>query len=226
MTWDDIWEKVFQENEWGRYPDEGLIRFIARNFFQRTDRGNINILEVGCGPGPNIWYLSREGFDAYGIDGSTSAIEKAKGRLGEEGLKAYLRIGDIISLPYKDNFFDAVIDIECLYSNSREDTKTILGEIKRVLKKDGLFYSRTLTDEMYLGKTQTKVGHLEYKNISDGPIAGKGFARLMDKVEISNLYGSFFDIISVDKLEYTKNNGSMKINEWIIVCQNSRKNRK
>ena len=72
---------------------------------------------------------------------------------------------------------------------------------------------------IHVGKTQTKVGHLEYKDISDGPIAGKGFARFMDKAEISSLYGMFFTIRSIDKLEYTIDNGSMKVSEWIIVSQ-------
>ena len=218
MVWDNLWEQIFQESEWGKYPAESLIRFIANNFYHKRNRG-IKILEVGCGPGANIWYLAREGFEVYGIDGSLTAIAKAKDRVADEGFNAQLKVGDIMTLPYDDCFFDAVIDVECLYCNDRKDTKAILGEISRCLKDDGLFYSRTLADDMYVGKTQTKVSHLEYKEISDGPIAGKGLARLMDKAEISSLYGTFFIIRSIDKLEYTLDNGSMKVSEWIIVSQ-------
>jgi len=32
MVWDKIWDKVFTEHEWGRYPAENLIRFIANNY--------------------------------------------------------------------------------------------------------------------------------------------------------------------------------------------------
>lgn len=218
MGWDSVWEKIFQESEWGKYPAESLIRFIANNFYHKRN-GGIKILEVGCGPGANIWYLAREGFEVYGIDGSPTAIAKAKDRIADEGFNAQLKVGDIMTLPYDDCFFDAVIDVECLYCNDRKDTKAILGEISRCLKDDGLFYSRTLADDMYVGNTQTKVGHLEYKEISDGPIAGKGYARLIDKAEMSSLYGTFFTIRSIDKLEYTIDNGSMKVSEWIIVSQ-------
>jgi len=72
---------------------------------------------------------------------------------------------------------------------------------------------------MYVGKTQTRVGHLEYKEISDGPIVGKGFGRLMDKAEISSLYGTLVTIRSIDKLEYTIDNDSMKGSEWVIVLR-------
>src|SRR5271169_5666380 len=121
MSWDPVWEKVFQEREWGKYPAESLIRFIARNYY-RKDRKNIRLLELGCGPGANIWYMAREGFDVYGIDGSETAIDKVKKRLESEGLKASLITGDITSLPFDDNFFDGIIDVECLYCNNREST--------------------------------------------------------------------------------------------------------
>lgn len=218
MSWDPVWEKVFQEKEWGKYPGESLIRFVARNFYQ-GDRKNIRLLEVGCGPGANIWYMAREGFDVYGIDGSKTAIERGKRRIQEEGLTAHLQIGDIMSLPYEDDFFDAVIDVECLCCNSLKDTEEIFQQIVRILKRKGLFYSRTFTHEMYIGNSHEIVGDLEYNTISDGPLMGEGFVRLIDRNGIENLYGEFFEIKSVNKLEYIYNNDSVKVSEWIIICR-------
>ena len=34
--WDKGWDKIFSTAEWGKYPGEELIRFIARNFFSRS----------------------------------------------------------------------------------------------------------------------------------------------------------------------------------------------
>ncbi|EDP6584064.1 class I SAM-dependent methyltransferase, partial [Campylobacter jejuni] len=28
-----IWENIFSQKEWGKYPSENLIRFIAKNFY-------------------------------------------------------------------------------------------------------------------------------------------------------------------------------------------------
>jgi SAM-dependent methyltransferase len=219
-SWDPVWESIFQNEEWGKYPPIELVRFIARNFYEKK-RGVVRMLEVGCGPGASIWYLAREGFDVYGIDGSKTAIQKAKARIDGEGLKADLRTGDIISLPYESDCFDLVIDLECLYANSGDNTDCILQQIKRVLKDGGLFFSLTFTDKMYIGKFSKKLGRLEYSEISDGPLAGKGFVRLMDRHSIEKLYGKHFDIISVDRVERTDRNGSVEICEWVIVCQKS-----
>ncbi len=218
MTWDTVWEKIFQSQEWGKYPAESLIQFVARNFYKR-DRAQTRILEVGCGPGPNIWYLAREGFLAYGIDGSTTAIAQAEKRLSSEGLSARLDTGDISSLPYPDVHFDAVIDNECIYCNSRKDTEKILSEIKRVLKKQGLFYSRTVSSEMHIGKSHRKLGPFEYTDISDGIFKGKGFVRLIDKPGINDLYGKYFTIRSIDSLTYTQYNNEIMVKEWIIVAE-------
>lgn len=86
-AWDPIWEEVFHSQEWGKYPGESLIRFIARNFYKRN-RKEVRILEIGCGTGANIWYLCREGFSAYGIDGSKKAVSLANNRIKTEGLTA------------------------------------------------------------------------------------------------------------------------------------------
>lgn len=216
MAWDDVWESIFQKKEWGKYPSEHVIRFVAKNFYQ-GHRENTKILEIGCGTGSNIWYLARERFDAYGIDGSETAIQLANDRLSEEKLKADMRVGDIIVLPYNDNYFDAVIDNECIYSNNLNDSEAIMKEVCRTLKKEGVFFSRTFADDTYIGRISKKAGHLEYTDISDGPFAGAGFARLIDKEGIMNLYGKFFNILSIDKIGHTVSNGEIFISEWIII---------
>lgn len=218
MGWDPVWERIFQEHEWGKYPSESLIRFIAKNFYN-TCRKDIKILEVGCGVGANIWYMAREGFNVYGIDGSASAINKAEIFLEAEKLKADLKTGDAAMLPYDGSYFDAVIDIECLYSNSRADAEKILAEIKRVLKNEGLFYSRTIADDICIGRSRKKIAEMEYTDVSDGPLAGRGLARLSTREQCRELYGKFLTVMSIDSLVTTFNNGSVKVSEWNIICR-------
>jgi tRNA G46 methylase TrmB len=50
------------QQEWGKYPPEHVIRFVARNFYRVPDRKYVHLLEVGCGPGANVWFMAREGF--------------------------------------------------------------------------------------------------------------------------------------------------------------------
>ncbi|WP_240682424.1 hypothetical protein [Campylobacter jejuni] len=55
----NIWEQIFSKKEWGKYPSENVIRFIARNFYNVQDRSKINILELGFGTGANLWLWYR-----------------------------------------------------------------------------------------------------------------------------------------------------------------------
>lgn len=218
MAWSSMWDDVFASREWGKYPAESLIRFVARNFYSK-DRKNVRLLEVGCGPGSNVWYMAREGFQAYGIDGSSIAIDKAKTRMQNENLEAFLSVGDIVNLDYADQYFDAVIDVECLYCNNPESSEKILKEISRVLKPGGMFYSRTFSSDVFLGNGMTKINAMEFKDIKEGPLAGNTYARLSTRESIQELYGKYFTVLSVDKEEYTVGNGQALISEWSAICK-------
>jgi hypothetical protein len=51
----EIWENIFSSNEWGKYPPISLVKFIAKNFYKVSDRKLVRILEIGSGPGANLW---------------------------------------------------------------------------------------------------------------------------------------------------------------------------
>jgi SAM-dependent methyltransferase len=209
-SWDSIWDNVFTSQEWGKYPSESLIQFVARNYY-KLNRSEVKILEVGCGTGANLWYISREGFQAYGMDGSEIAIGMAKSRMSKEQLSINVEVGDILNLPYQDNFFDAVIDNECVYCNNFENSIKIIAEIHRVLKRKGKFYSRTFAEQMYIGKRNDSEKIMEFSNVEDGPLKGKGFVRLSSEDSIKKLYGKQFTIESIDYLEYTRDNQAYTI---------------
>ena len=99
---DPAWEQIFRSRQWGKYPPEHLVRFVAGNFYGAPNRGAVHLLEIGCGPGANVWFMAREGFTVSAIDGSPTAISLAGERLASEGLTADLRVGDFFSLPWPD----------------------------------------------------------------------------------------------------------------------------
>ena len=116
--------------------------------------------------------MAREGFDVFGLDGSQTAILKTREKLDREQLSAELKVGDVVDLCYNDNFFDVVLDVECMYANSLDDTKKIVSEVLRVLKPSGRFYSRTFMDWMSGVESGTVVeSHRNtFLNMPEGPL--------------------------------------------------------
>jgi SAM-dependent methyltransferase len=221
MSWEQVWEDIFKTQAWGKYPSENLIRFVARNFYSAPDRGQIRILEVGCGPGANIWFLAREGFSFVGIDGSGTAIARAGQRLDEDipcwRSRGELRVGDIGCLPFADDVFDAVIDVEAIYTNSWDASMEIFREIGRVTKSGGKLYSQTFATGCWGDGTGEPAGHNAWR-CSEGPLAGKGLTRFTALEEIPQLLRGF-DVSSVELVTMSLNNRRSEIREWIILAE-------
>ena len=101
----------------------------------------LSILDLGCGTGRHVVYLARKGFAVYGYDIAEEGIRIAKQWLKKEKLKADLKIGSIYNkLPYKDNFFGAVISTRVIHHGKIEDIRKAIKEIERVLKPRGLIF--------------------------------------------------------------------------------------
>lgn len=224
MAWDPVWEKVFSSQAWGKYPGEDLIRFVARNFYGVSDRKSVRILEVGCGPGANLWFLAREGFSFCGIDGSATAIEQAKSRLDAEcpGWQAHgeLHIGDIGQLPFAGASFDAVIDNEAISCNPFESSKAIYQEMARVCKSGGKLFSRTFSRGSWGDGTGEQDGHNAWR-CAEGPLLGKGLVRFTTLEEIPELVKGF-TVKSVERLAWTVEARTREISEWIILGEKSK----
>src|SRR3989344_5125973 len=87
-------------------------------------------LEIGCADGSFSEKLKKKGLDAYGIDISRGAIEKAN----KKGIKA-LAINAETGLPFEDNEFDLVVATEVI--EHIYDTDFLIKEMNRVVKRGG-----------------------------------------------------------------------------------------
>jgi SAM-dependent methyltransferase len=188
-SWDPSWEKVFRSQEWGKYPPEELVRFIARTFSRCPDRRAIRILDLGCGTGAATWYLAREGFSAFGIDGSKTAIELARARFKTEHLKADFSVGDFVRLDYPNAFFDCVIDIAAIQHNRMPAAARIVSEIRRILKPGGRLFSMLISRRS------------QFPEGAD-PTQGKGFVHLFSTAEVHTLFSGLADL-GIERSERT-----------------------
>lgn len=130
------------------YPNESLIQFVAQYFsLVPEERSRIRVLEVGCGSGANLWMLAKEGFDTHGLDSSQAGLDIARTHLQAKwGCSAKLQAGSFTQLPYPEGYFDIVVDVVSLQHLGLADSGIALGEVARVLRPQGKFFSYRLSD--------------------------------------------------------------------------------
>lgn len=201
------WEEKFKSRGWGRYPPEDFVRFMGRNF-KGADKDSVNVLEVGCGPGANLWFLHREGFAVAGIDISPTAIRMAGERLRNEnkGLsnkEPDLRMGNFTVLPWPDNYFDVVLDVYSICANRTADIIRTVSEIARVLKPGGFFYSKVLGTNTTGFGTGTQLEPGTFDNIACGPFSNMRVAHFFEREEIVRMFGQFFTPVAIDIISRT-----------------------
>lgn len=219
------WDEKFRTRAWGRYPPEDFVRFMGRNY-KHAKKHEVCVLEVGCGPGANLWFLHREGFATHGIDVSPAAIEQATARLLDENRDCKspvpdLRVGSFHHLPWADSSMDVVADIFAIYANTTDIISGALAEIARVLKPGGHFYAKLWgTGCTGFGKgKQLEPG--TFDAIPEGPCANMGVSHFFTREEIETLYGRWFTPIAIDVISRSDAAANQHIEEF--HCQFKKK---
>ncbi|MCI8358451.1 MAG: class I SAM-dependent methyltransferase [Lachnospiraceae bacterium] len=213
---DPKWEKIHAEKEWGQYPTEYTIRFIARNYYGVKDRSKVRMLDYGCGGGSHTWYLAREGFDVWAFDGAPSAIHNVELRMQREKLNAHLAVCDALKLPYEDGFFDAVIDSYCVTMNTAVEGRKMYQEIYRILKEGGALQTAQFGKNTDGYRTGTRIEENTWTEMDNIQLHDVGKIHFTDKDEMENMLKEIgFTNINVDTILYTDR--GVKI-EQIIAC--------
>ncbi len=111
------------------------------------------VLEVGCGHGGGTAYVMRSFKPSRmeGIDRSERSIRLCRERYPLEGLT--FRTADALDLPFEDETFDAVLNIES--SHAYPCMKTFLEEVRRVLRPGGQFLFADLRHDKRLSRLRS-----------------------------------------------------------------------
>lgn len=186
-SFDEYWEEVHSKTEWGQYPTEHVIRFIARNYYN-TERMNTRILDFGCGGGAHTWYLARE------------------------HLKADLSVRDALLLDYPNEYFDAVVDNFCAFNNLLEIVSSMYEEMHTILKPDGKLLTAVFGKRTDGFGTGEKLEEDTYSNLECGTLKGRTKIHFFDINSLSKLLDECgFRNIKIDTIFYTDQGNKIEL---------------
>jgi len=138
MSNNPTWEKNYKSlKRYNKYPFDFIVSYTKKYF---KDGYGLRSLDLGCGGGNNTKFLQEENFNVFGIDYSETSIRLTKNVVKKKFCNQIVR-GDFKNLPFKNSFFDLIIDRMSVTHNSEMDIDNIIAEVSRVMKKNSIFIS-------------------------------------------------------------------------------------
>ncbi len=155
--WDRLWKE--DPEAFHSWPENELVRWAS------TLEPGSKVLEVGCGNGANLRALRSFDLEVWGVDIAKEAL------LASPSLwhGCEVKVGSATELEFPSESFDAVADVQCLQHLASSDLPKAYGEIARVLKPKGRFFS------MHLVWGQELYPSLSFAPCRPGVIAQAGF---------------------------------------------------
>ena len=99
------------------------------------------VLDIGCGEGRLVRALIEKGVDAYGIDVSSVAINRAT-----QYCPGRFQCASVIDLPFTDHYFDAIVSTDCLEHIDPNDVPIAIAELRRICSQYAFFTIATTID--------------------------------------------------------------------------------
>ena len=135
----DLYETIYRLG----YSSEGLMVHynpILAEFKRMRNRGEVvhSVLDVGCSHGGGVKALWKMGLNASGVDVSTTAVNMARERQGDNPQSCVGRCwqqASVTTLPFADLSFDAIISTDVLEHLDPSDVDTAVAELARVVRK-------------------------------------------------------------------------------------------
>ena len=191
---------------------EKFVRFIVREHGRTHLNVTSSVLDLGCGNGRNLIWLS-ENFGVHGIgyDSSTVAIGEAKRRAAEAELPLQFEARTIAPpIPLPDNSKTLVLDMMTSHFLSAELRVALIREIFRILKPGGFFFYKTfLLDEDMHAKRLLRENPAEEKNTYMHPKIGVA-EHVSTEDEIVRDYGAYFSVLKIQKSHRHRGKGAKR----------------
>ena len=220
-TFDPVWRDIYAGGRQQRYPWDAVVSFVFRNAPRDRDRGDVRILEVGCGTASNLWFAAREGFDVTGVDASETAIEVARRRFADEGLCGQFHVADFTELPVEGDRFDLAIDRAAISCCGLAAGRRAIGEVQRALRQGGRFFFNPYAAG-HGSQTAGRPGpDGVVVDIEGGTLTGVGQICFYSEDDVKRAFAQGWSLLSQQHLAVTEQiNDSLGVHrEWRVVAE-------
>ena len=204
------WNHILKRHDYSREEPDKLVtqftKFLKNKHAKR-------VLDLGCGAGRHLVYLTKQGYETHGIDISKTGVKQAKNRLKTEKLNAALIKCDMKSLPYINHCYDAVIGFYTIYHNTKQGIQTTIAETHRTLKQKGTILLNFQSKRSGKHGKGTKIEENTYIQ-EDGPEKGV-IHHFVDETEIHELLKNF-KILKLQREEQTTS--GYRRSRWTVLA--------
>lgn len=195
------------------YPTEWVIRTLLGSYpGLKIDKSNYvggKVLDLGFGDGRNIQLLHNCGLLVHGVEITQAICDSVQEMLSKKDIKADLRVGSNVNIPFPDNHFDFIVaSSSCYYVDTNTTFSDNLTELSRVLKSNGylianfpLFSESPSIEESFILKNceYTQDGLIIIRNDIYGIRNGYTFKAFRNVQELEREIGPFFHEIYTGK---------------------------
>ncbi len=151
------WNNHYRKNRSAlTFPDENLVRLIARALREDEIRLPARALDMGCGSGRHVQLLEEFGLEATGSDVSFEGLRSAV------RFTTRLALCDNRFLPFPDKTFDLVVAWGSLHYGLKEESRAMIRETGRVLKPGGLLMATLRSDRDTALKRGKELGNNQW----------------------------------------------------------------
>ncbi len=188
-NWLKIWDDRYQESgyAYGDQPNEYLKEQLKK--FEPKQ-----ILFPAEGEGRNAVFAATLGWQTYAFDISEPGRKKAMALAEKQNVKIDYQVGELASLKYKDETFDA---IGLIYAHFPADVRVdILTTLSKLLKKNGIIIFEAFSKS-----------HLEYVN-KDANVGGPKDINMLFSIDEIKSYFNNFTIIELVEQEIELKEGN------------------
>ena len=112
-------------------------------FLRECNKSPLEKIILDCGAGgarPPLAMFKDHGYRTYGIDLSASQFDKAQQFCWDNDIDLGIIRGDMRRIPFDDQSMSFVYSYASICHMSQDDAAIAVGEIKRVMKPDGLCF--------------------------------------------------------------------------------------